>query len=111
MTLYPNAKANAADAHDLPLLTADYQPQSIEFFFGDVVPDSTFHWRNGQWFGINLDHMLDPQVLQVLVDGNWAYICTPDGELLDRLGGLTLPPVPSADEIKAFLAKKFAIAL
>lgn len=97
---YPCAVFNAADTKKLPPLPA-YKPESLDIYYGDEdnpedLPNISF--RNGQLDYLHLtEDCANNPVIQIDIDGIWAYIEVEKQILLDRLGGVELPKIP--DEI------------
>jgi hypothetical protein len=102
---YPNAILNAEDYKSVPPLSLDYQAKEIEVFFGDSSDDSVYHYRNGEWIAFNFGNSESADVLQVLIDDQWAFIQAGDQVLLDRLGGVKLPTLPKPEEIAVRIAQ------
>ena len=97
MTDYPNATLNAEDYINTPPFPPGYQAKEIEVYLGDVCEDSAYHYRHGKWFDINLENITDESVVQILIDGQWAFIQAGNEVLLDRMGGVELPEIPSRE--------------
>ncbi|PSB43156.1 hypothetical protein C7B80_25080 [Cyanosarcina cf. burmensis CCALA 770] len=105
---YPIARRNAEKFKNYPYFTEDYTLREFEWFFGDEAPVSTFHWYNDRWIDIALDYMLDATVKQIRIDGEWAYIEAGGKVLLNRLGGVNLPPLPSESQLIQFYINALA---
>ena len=105
MTQYENATVNANDGINYAPYPEGYKPKEVEIYYGDAPSDSTYHYRNGKWFDINLENMEDESVVQILIDAQWAYIQTGDKVLLDRIGGCELPEIPSKDEMVTHITR------
>lgn len=97
MTQYPNATLNAEEYINTPAFPTGYQPKEIEVYLGDTCEGSTYHYRNNQWFDINLENTTDESVIQILIDDQWAFIQAENKVLLDRMGGVELPEVPNKE--------------
>ncbi|MEM7580253.1 MAG: hypothetical protein AAF316_10465 [Cyanobacteria bacterium P01_A01_bin.80] len=106
---YPNATFNAQDHRNFPSLSLDYQAKDIEVFFGDVSIDSVFHYRNGEWITFDFENLESADVVQVLIDDQWAFIQVRDQILLDRLGGFQLPALPKQEEIVRRFAQQLGM--
>jgi hypothetical protein len=102
---YPSATINAEDFKNHPPLPKGYQPKEIEIYYGENAPDSVYHWKDGKWFRINYENIESENVIQVLVDDQWVYIQVEDRVLLDRLGGIELPPIPNKEEAIELIAE------
>jgi len=90
---YPVSVVNTADTWEQQPLLVDYIPREIEVFYGDDVDDSDLFIRDGKLYSFSLREPVDANVIQVLIDGNWAYIQVEGQIVLDRLGGVILPEV------------------
>ena len=106
MTQYPNATLNAEEYINTPPLPTGYQAKEIEVYLGDVCEDSTYHYRNGKWFDINLENTTDESVIQILIDNQWAFIQAGNEVLLDRMGGIELPEIPSQEYVVSQITQK-----
>lgn len=103
-TKYPCAVFNAADTQELPPLP-EYKPESLEIYYGDEdnpedLPNISF--KNGELDFLHLtESCVNNPVIQVSVDGEWAYIEVEQQILLDRLGEVELPELPESipDEV------------
>lgn len=97
---YPCAVFNAADSNGLPPLPA-YTPAFLDMYFGDEdnpesLPNISF--KDGQLDFLHLtEDCANNPVIQIEIDGAWAYIEVEKQILLDRLGEVELPKFP--DEI------------
>lgn len=105
MTQYENATYNANDCINVAPYPEGYKPKEIEIFYGDTAANSTYYYRDGKWVDINLENMEDESVVQMLIDDQWAYIQAGNEVLLDRMGGVELPEIPSKDEMVTNLTK------
>ncbi|WP_250126338.1 hypothetical protein [Chroococcidiopsis sp. CCMEE 29] len=90
---YPVSVVNTADTWEEQPLPEDYIPKEVEIFYGDDVDDSDLFIRDGKLYFFSLREPVDANVIQVLIDGNWAYIQVECRVILDRLGGVILPDV------------------
>jgi hypothetical protein len=90
---YPVSVVNTADTWEEQPLPEDYIPKEVEIFYGDDVDDSDLFIRDGKLYSFSLREPVDSNVIQVLIDGNWAYIQVENCIILDRLGGVILPEV------------------
>lgn len=106
MTGYPNATLNAGEYINVPPFPTGYQAKEIEVYLGDVCDDSTYHYRNGKWFDINLENITDGSVVQILIDNEWAFIQAGNEVLLDRMGGVELPEIPSKEDFVLQITQK-----
>jgi hypothetical protein len=88
---YPISVVNTADTWEQQPLPEDYIPKEVEIFYGDDVEDSDLFIRDGKLYSFSLREPVDANVIQVLIDGNWAYIQVEGRIVLDRLGGVILP--------------------
>ncbi len=104
LTQYSNAAINAEEYVNAPLFTMGYKAKEIEVFFGDRPIDSTYHYREGKWFSINLENIEEEPVIQILIDNQWAFIQVGDKVLLDRIGSIELPDPPNKEEFLSLLA-------
>lgn len=105
MTQYENATYNANDCIDIAPYPEGYKPKAIEIYYGDAPSDSTYYYRDGKWVDINLENMEDESVVQILIDAQWAYIQAGNEVLLDRIGGVELPEIPSIDEMVTHITR------
>ncbi len=98
---YPVAISNAAEYYDAPPFAEGYVPELIEVYYGEDADDSgVFAW-NGS-VSIKLDNYKpDSPVVMKQIDGQWAYIQIGSIVLLNRAGGVVLPPI--ADKSKFML--------
>jgi len=90
---YPVSVVNTADTWEEQPLLEDYIPKEVEIFYGDDVDDSDLFIRDGKLYSFSLREPVNANVIQVLIDGNWAYIQVEGRIFLDRLGGVILPEV------------------
>lgn len=95
---YPCATFNAADAQGLPPLPA-YAPASLDMYFGDednpeYLPNISFKDGELDFLHLTEDCANNP-VIQIEIDGMWAYIEVERQILLDRLGDVKLPEIPT----------------
>lgn len=106
MTQYPNATLNAEEYINAPPFPTGYQAKEIEIYFGDISDNSVYYYRNGKWVDINLENMTDESVIQILIDDQWAFIQAGDKVLLDRMGGVELPEIPSQEYMVSQITQK-----
>jgi len=101
-TKYPNTVFNAAFSQDLPTLSREYQPESIDIYYGEennpeYLPNISIDRRR-----LNFLHLTkeceDNPVIQIEVDGDWAYIEIEQQILLDRMGEVKLPDIEITEE-------------
>ena len=104
LTQYYNAASNAEEYINVPPFALGYKAKEIEVFFGDSPIDSTYHYREGKWFNINLENIEEEPVIQILIDSQWAFIQVENKVLLDRIGGIELPVLPNKEEFLNLLA-------
>lgn len=97
MNQYPNATLNAEEFINIPPFPNGYQPKEIEVYLGDSSEDSVYHYRNGEWFDMNLENITDESVVQILIDDCWAFIQVGNEVLLDRMAGVRLPKLPNQE--------------
>ena len=107
MTHYPNATLNAEEFINAPPLPNGYQPKEIEVYLGDSSDDSVYHYRDGKWFAINGANITDESVVQILIDDRWAFIQAGNEVLLNRMGGIMLPKIPSKEFIASQISDHF----
>ena len=97
---YPCAVFNAADSKNLATLPA-YRPETFDMYFGDEDNDeylANISFKNGELDFLHLTEVCaNNPVIQIEIDGKWAYIEVEKQILLDRLGEVELPEIP--DEI------------
>ena len=101
---YFNAASNANEYINAPPFTIGYEAKEIEVFFGNSPIDSTYHYRDGKWFSINLENIEEESIIQILIDNQWAFIQVKNKVLLDRVGGIELPTLPNKEEFLNLLA-------
>ena len=101
---YFNAASNADEYINAPPFAIGYKAKEIEVFFGDSPIDSTYHYRDGKWFSINLENIEEEPIIQILIDSQWAFIQVEDKVLLDRIGEIELPNLPDKEEFLNLLA-------
>jgi hypothetical protein len=90
---YPVSVCNAADTWNESPLPSGYIPEAIEVFYGDDVNSPDLFTRNGKIHSFNLSKPSDTSVIQLLIDGIWAYIQVEGRVVFDRLGGAVLPDI------------------
>ena len=88
---YPVSTCNAADTWNEPPLPKGYIPEAIEVFYGDDVNSPDLFILNGKIHSFNLSKPSDSNVIQLLIDGTWAYIQVEGRVVFERLGGVVLP--------------------
>ena len=106
MIQYLDSINSAEEYRNVPPFPEGYKPKEIEVFFGNSPIDSTYHYRNCEWFDINLENSGEEPVTQILVDNQWAFIQVEDKVLLDRMGGIKLPEIPNKEYFVSRISKK-----
>lgn len=106
MIQYLDSINSAEEYRNVPPFPEGYEPKEIEVFFGNSPSDSTYHYRNCEWFDINLENSGEEPVTQILVDNQWAFIQVEDKVLLDRMGGIKLPEIPNKEYFVSRISKK-----
>ena len=106
MIQYLDSINSAEEYRNVPPFTEGYKPKEIEVFFGNSPIDSTYHYRNCEWFDINLENSGEEPVTQILVDNQWAFIQVEDKVLLDRMGGIELPEIPNKEYFVSRISQK-----
>ena len=101
---YSNAAINANEYVNFSPFAPGYRAKEIEVFFGDSPIDSTYHYRDGKWFSINLENIEEEPIIQILIDSQWAFIQVKNKILLDRIGGFELPVIPNQYKFLNLLA-------
>lgn len=98
---YPVAISNAAEYYDEPPFEEGYVPELIEVYYGEEADSAgIFAWNGSVSVNLN-NYQPNSPVLMKQIDGQWAYIQIGSITLLDRAGGVILPPI--ADESKFML--------
>ena len=106
MSQYLDSIRSAEEFINVPPFPAGYKPKEIEVFFGNSPIDSTYHYRNGEWFDINLENSGAEPVTQILIDNQWAFIQVENKVLLDRMSGVELPEIPNKEYFVSQITKK-----
>lgn len=97
---YPSTIFNAADHWSYPKFPQGYVPQYISIYYQESAPCSAIYWRNGQLEKVDIEEIpIDPDVIQVMVDGSWAYIQVQGMKILDRTEGIQFPPELTQHEL------------
>jgi hypothetical protein len=90
---YPLAVYNTSDAYYLNPLPAGYRPEEVEVYYGDDYEGSDLYIEGTELIDFNLETPSDPSVIQLRIDGDWAYIQVGGQVILDRLKGVILPEI------------------
>ena len=106
MIQYLDSINSAEEYRNVPPFPEGFKPKEIEVFFGNSPIDSTYHYRNCEWFDINLENSGEEPVTQILVDNQWAFIQVEDKVLLDRMGGIELPEIPNKEYFVSRISQK-----
>lgn len=90
---YPVAISNAAEYYDAPPFEEGYVPELIEVYYGEEADSAGILAWNGS-VSVDLNNY-EPgaSVLMKQIDGQWAYVQIGSIVLLDRAGGVILPPI------------------
>lgn len=90
---YPVAISNAAEYYDAPPFEEGYVPEVIEVYYGEEADGAGILAWNGR-VSIDLNnYQPGASVLMKQIDGQWAYIQIGSIVLLNRAGGVILPPI------------------
>ncbi len=90
---YPVAIANAAEYYDAPPFPESYVPEFIEVYYAEESDSAGILAWNGT-VSVDLNNYKPASdVLMKQIDGQWAYIQVGSLVLLDRAGGVVLPPI------------------
>lgn len=108
---YPSAVYNAASAQELPILEPGYRPRLINIFYGEednphYLPNISF--QDGKLELLFLtEECADNPVIQIQIDGCWAYIEIEKQILLNRVENVSLPKLEeiTAEEIAVVCQK------
>lgn len=109
MIQYPNATINAEEYINVPSFPTGHQPREIEVYLGDSSADSVYHYRDGDWFDIDLENIEDESVVQILIDDQWAFVQAGDKVLLNRMGGVELPKILSKEDFALRISQKLNV--
>lgn len=97
---YPSTIFNAAIEWSRPKFPQGYIPQQISIYYQDSAPCSSISWGNGQLEKVDIEEIpINPEVIQVRVDGSWAYIQVQGMKILDRTEGVIFPPELTQHEL------------
>lgn len=97
---YPVAISNVAEDYELPPLTDQHQLSDIEVYYGDDVDEEALFIRNGRLAFLDRERPVNPDVIRIAIDGEFAYIQVDGYVVLNRLGEVKLPVVVVDPEIQ-----------
>lgn len=93
---YPYAVLNTADYWAEPPFPQGYVPYSVDVYYGDDVASPDIAIEDGKLTNIRFPEELEAQlsqVVQIEVDGRWAFIQVEGIVLLNHLEGVLMPDV------------------
>lgn len=97
---YPSTIFNAAHHWDKPKFPQGHIPKHISIYYQESARSSSISWRNGQLEKVEIEEIpIDPDVIQVRVDGSWGYIQVQGMKILDRTEGVQFPPELTQHEL------------
>lgn len=99
---YPNAVSNAASTQNLPSLPSEYEPDTIDIYYGDEGNSDDLPSISFEKGKLNFIHLTEQckgnPVIQIEIDGEWSYIEVEKQVLLDRMNNVQLPEVEITEE-------------
>lgn len=96
---YPLAVYNTSDAYYLAPFPFEYRPEEIEIYYGDDYEDLDVCIEGTELTDFNEKIPPDISVIQLRIDGDWAYIQVEGMVILDRLYGVILPEIVLDHEV------------
>lgn len=100
MSRYPSTIFNAAHHWDKPKFPQGYVPQRIAIYYQESAPAASIVWRNGQLEKVEIEQIpINPDVIQVMIEGTWGYIQVQGKVILDRTEGVQFPPELTQHEL------------
>ena len=100
MSRYPSTIFNAAHHWDEPKFPQGYVPKRIAIYYQESAPASSIVWSNGQLEKVEIEEIpINPDVIQVMIEGTWGYIQVQGKVILDRTEGVQFPPELTQHEL------------
>ena len=100
MSRYPSTIFNAANHYDKPKFPQGYVPKRIAIYYQESAPTASILWMNGQLDKVEIEQIpVDPDVIQVMIEGTWGYIQVQGKVILDRTEGVQFPPELTQHEL------------
>lgn len=109
---FPNSFHNAIrtlqQIGDQPL-GAETEIEEFSLYYGDVTYCAAIRIQQGKLTGYSEEASTQPAdnyCTSTRINGDWAYIQVGTHTLLDRIGEVDLPDMPTIDQLQAFKSQK-----
>ncbi|NJM68468.1 MAG: hypothetical protein HC851_23795 [Acaryochloris sp. RU_4_1] len=108
-TQYPNSHHNAIRTiaeRGTDVLPKDTVIDEMQVYYGDVAYCAAIEYRGGRLVGFDpvaYAHPPDNDCVSYRINGVWAYIQVAQLTLLDLIGEITLPPMPTEQDVLALV--------
>lgn len=107
---YPNSHHNAIETIEqrgTDVLPKDTAIGEMQIYYGDVAYVPAIQYRGGKLVGFDpvaYAQPADNDCVSFRINGVWAYIQVAGQTLLDLIGEIELPPMPTEKDIRALVA-------
>ncbi|NJM68170.1 MAG: hypothetical protein HC851_22120 [Acaryochloris sp. RU_4_1] len=106
---YPNSHHNAIRTigqRGREVLPSDTVIDEMQVYYGDVAHSPAIQYRDGKLVGFDPVAYAQPSdndCVSYRINGVWAYIQVAQLTLLDIIGDITLPPMPTEQDVLALV--------
>lgn len=107
---YPNSHHNAIETIEqrgTEVLPKDTVIHEMQIYYGDVAYVAAVTYRGGKLVGFDpvaYAQPADNECVSYRINGVWAYIQVAGQTLLDLIGEIELPPMPTEQDLLALVA-------
>jgi hypothetical protein len=107
---YPNSHHNAIrtiEQRGTEVLPANTVVEEMQIYYGDVAYSPAIQYRGGKLVGFDPVAYAQPpddDCVSYRINGVWAYIQVAGITLLDLIGEIDLPPMPTEKDVLALVS-------